>query len=59
MAPSSSEGLSQERTVSEKQEIAASNDADGIVQGFAPEAEEFLHDEDIWWGLKKTEMDCC
>lgn len=58
MIPGNPDRVRQSHTVSEKQEVAACNDADSIVQGVAPEAEEFLHGEDIWWVLKQAETDC-
>lgn len=51
-------GQHQSRTVAEKQEVAACNDADSIVKGVAPEAEEFLHGEDVWWDSWEAETGC-
>lgn len=59
MVPGSLErGQHQSRTVAEKQEVAACDDADSIVKGVAPEAEEFLHGEDVWWDSREAETGC-
>lgn len=55
--PYYSKGVQNDRTITEKQEITACYDAHSIVEGLAPEAEEFLHDED--WRLKKSELAGC